>query len=182
MRDEMVSWSKARREVKPLTIMEIYRTMFGTSAGLVAHVESINWPNAAPNGLARLASAVALVRPRSENHWSLYRVGAHRQNGCANPMRICPNMARPKMPPFAFVPAYRSQFPTSRSAAVEMIAGLGPPLFNIQMTNLEQISAISRLGQLQVLSRACDTECKQIAGAHPVDRVLRDMEILRGRG
>jgi hypothetical protein len=40
------------------------------------------------------------------------------------------------MPPFALVPAYLSQFPTSRSVAVVIMAGLGPPLFRIQMTML----------------------------------------------
>lgn len=40
------------------------------------------------------------------------------------------------MPPFALVPAYLSQFPTSRSVAVVIIAGLGPPLFKIQITML----------------------------------------------
>lgn len=94
-----------RREEISLTMTEIYNTMFGISDGFVAHAESINCPSAAPKGFARLASAVALVRPRSENHRSLYRVGAQRQNGCARPMRICPNMARPKMPPLALVPA-----------------------------------------------------------------------------
>lgn len=86
-------------------MMDMYRTIFGMSDGFVAHIESTNWPIAAPSGLAKLASAVALVRPLSENQRSLYRVGAQRQKGCASPMRICPNMARPKMPPFALVPA-----------------------------------------------------------------------------
>lgn len=45
-------------------------------------------------------------------------------------------MASPNMPPFARVPAYRSQLPTSRRVAVITIAGLGPPLFKIQMTRL----------------------------------------------
>jgi hypothetical protein len=40
------------------------------------------------------------------------------------------------MPPFALVPAYLSQLPTSRSVAVVIMAGLGPPLFSIQMTML----------------------------------------------
>jgi hypothetical protein len=49
-------------------------------------------------------------------------------------MRICPNMVTPKMPPWAFVPAYRIQLPTSRSVAVVMMAGLGPPLLRVRMT------------------------------------------------
>lgn len=88
-----------------LTMMEMYRTILGISDGLVAHSEPTNWPIAAPNGLARLATAVALVRPLSENHRSLYRVGAHKQKGWARPIRIWANMARPNMPPFALVPA-----------------------------------------------------------------------------
>lgn len=40
------------------------------------------------------------------------------------------------MPPFALVPAYLSQLPTSRRVAVVIIAGLGPPLFKIQITML----------------------------------------------
>lgn len=115
---------------------EIYRTMFGTSLGLVAQKESISSPNAAPNGLARVATAVALVRPWSENQRSLYRVGALKQNGCASPMRICPNMATPKMPPFALVPAYRIQLPTRRRVEVVMMAGLGPPLLRVKITTL----------------------------------------------
>ena len=55
----------------PPTMIEMYRTMFGISDGLVAHSESTNCPNAAPRGLAKLARAVALVRPLSENHRSL---------------------------------------------------------------------------------------------------------------
>lgn len=118
------------------TMIEMYRTIFGISEGFDAHSESINWPRAAPSGFARLATAVALVRPLSENQSSLYRVGAQRQKGCANPIRIWPNIASPNMPPFALVPAYLSQFPTSRSVAVVIIAGLGPPLFRIQITML----------------------------------------------
>lgn len=53
------------------TMMDMYRTMFGISEGLVAHSESTSWPIAAPSGFARLATAVALVRPRSENQRSL---------------------------------------------------------------------------------------------------------------
>ena len=64
-----------------LTMTEIHRTISGTSLGFVAQKESISWPRAAPNGLANVATAVALVRPWSENHRSLYRVGALRQNG-----------------------------------------------------------------------------------------------------
>lgn len=93
------------RGEEPLTITEMYKTILGISDGFVAHSESTNCPIAAPNGFAKLASAVALVRPLSENHRSLYRVGAHKQNGCASPIMIWPNMASPKMPPLALVPA-----------------------------------------------------------------------------
>lgn len=95
----------AKSERGPLTMMEMYRTMFGMSAGFVAHSESATCPIAAPSGLAKLARAVALVRPLSENQTSLYRVGAHRQKGCASPIRIWPNMTSPKTPPSALVPA-----------------------------------------------------------------------------
>lgn len=120
-----------------LTMMERYSTISGTSCGFDTQTESINSPNAPPRGFARVANAVALMRPRSENHRSLYLVGALRQNGCASPMRIWPNMARPNMPPFALVPAYRIQFPTSTRMDVVMMAGLGPPLFRVSMTSLD---------------------------------------------
>lgn len=74
--------------MRQLTMTEMYRTIFGMSEGFDAHSESINCPNAAPNGFAKLATAVALVLPLSENQRSLYRVGAHRQNGCASPIKI----------------------------------------------------------------------------------------------
>jgi hypothetical protein len=51
-------------------------------------------------------------------------------------------MASPKIPPFALVPAYLSQLPTSKRAAVITMAGLGPPLFKTQMTRLEAWLAI----------------------------------------
>lgn len=51
---------------------------------------------------------------------------------------IWPNMARPKIPPLALVPAYRSQLPTSSNPAVVTMAGLGPPLLRTQMTKLER--------------------------------------------
>jgi hypothetical protein len=50
---------------------EMYKTILGISDGFVAHSESTNCPIAAPSGFAKLASAVALVRPLSENHRSL---------------------------------------------------------------------------------------------------------------
>lgn len=59
------------RDCWQLTMMEMYRTILGISEGFVAHSESTNWPIAAPKGLAKLARAVALVRPLSENHRSL---------------------------------------------------------------------------------------------------------------
>lgn len=115
---------------------EMYRTMSGISLASSAQNESTSWPSAAPNGLASVARAVALVRPRSENHRSLYRVGALRQNGCAKPMRIWPNMATPKTPPRARVPAYRIQLPTSKKADVVMMAGFGPPLLRVKIATL----------------------------------------------
>lgn len=173
-------------------MIEMYRTIFGIPEGFDAHSESISWPRAAPSGFARLATAVALVRPLSENQSSLYRVGAQRQKGCANPMRIWPNIASPKMPPFALVPAYLSQLPTSRSVAVMIIAGLGPPLFKIQITMLGiwLVNGILRAGGVSLIFlfetairaylRANSTEGKEIASAHPVNSALRDIEVLGG--
>lgn len=63
------------------TMMEIYRTILGISPGFVVHAESTSSPIAAPSGFAKVANAVALVRPFSENHKSLYLVGAARANG-----------------------------------------------------------------------------------------------------
>jgi hypothetical protein len=74
--------------VRVLTMIARYRTISGTWCGSSAQNELINCPRAAPSGLARVATAVALVLPRSVNHRSLYRVGALRQNGCARPIRI----------------------------------------------------------------------------------------------
>ena len=113
------------------TMMDMYRTMSGTSLGLVAQEESTSCPKAAPNGLASVATAVTLMRPRSENHRSLYLVGALRQKGWAKPVRICPNMVSPKIPPCAFAPAYRIQLPTRSKAEVVIMDGLGPPLWRV---------------------------------------------------
>lgn len=45
------------------TMIDMYRTISGTCLGVVAQNESSNCPKAAPNGLARVATAVALMRP-----------------------------------------------------------------------------------------------------------------------
>lgn len=58
-----------------------------------------NCPSAAPSGFAKLVTAVAATRPLVVNHISEYLVGAASANGCATPVRICPNMTTPKMPP-----------------------------------------------------------------------------------
>lgn len=81
---------------------------------------------AAPNGFAKLATAVAPIRPCSVNHISLYRVGAASTNGCASPVTICPTITTAKLPPFAIVPAYRIQFPTNSRPEAASKAGLGP--------------------------------------------------------
>jgi hypothetical protein len=83
-------------------------------------------PTAPPNGFAKLANAVAPTLPPSVNHISLYRVGAASTNGCAKPVRICPNMTSPKMPPFARVPAYRIQLPSRRRSEAARMLSLGP--------------------------------------------------------
>jgi hypothetical protein len=93
-KDQWVGWDFFGGWVSR-TMIEMYRTIFGISEGFDAHSESTSWPRAAPSGFARLATAVALVRPLSENQSSLYRVGAQRQKGCANPIRIWPNIASP---------------------------------------------------------------------------------------
>ena len=48
-------------------MMLMYKTMSGISEGLVAQNGAMSWPRAAPNGLDRDASAVAVVRPDVEN-------------------------------------------------------------------------------------------------------------------
>ena len=48
-------------------IMLMYKTIFGISEGLVAQNGDMSCPRAAPNGLDRDASAVAVVRPDVEN-------------------------------------------------------------------------------------------------------------------
>ena len=70
--------------------------MFGISLGFVARKGSMSWPNAPPNGFAKLITAVAETRPRGLNHKSEYLVGAESTNGCAKPMIICPNMVSGK--------------------------------------------------------------------------------------
>ena len=47
--------------------MLMYKTMFGISEGLVTQNGDMSWPRAAPNGLDKDASAVAVVRPDVEN-------------------------------------------------------------------------------------------------------------------
>ena len=64
-----------------LTMIDIYKTMFGISEGLVAKAGSTRPAKTPPNGFAREATAVALTRPRSLNHTSLYLVGALRTKG-----------------------------------------------------------------------------------------------------
>lgn len=90
------------------------------------------------------------------------------------------------MPPFALVPAYLSQFPTSRSVAVVIMAGLGPPLFRIQMTMLGILLMNGIPGADLFFScflllfkaatyaylRADNTEGEQVASAHPVNGAL----------
>ena len=62
-----------------------------------------------------------------------------RTRGCAKPIKICPNMTRPKVPcpPFPnFAPTYLSQNPRRvRNEAIQT-AGLRPPLSRIYTTNL----------------------------------------------
>lgn len=67
-RDAIVACTLVRRPVVRavhciLTMIAIYKTIFGTSSGFVAQNELISWPKAAPSGLAKVATAVALVLP-----------------------------------------------------------------------------------------------------------------------
>jgi hypothetical protein len=90
------------------------------------------------------------------------------------------------MPPFALVPAYRSQLPTSSSEAVVIIAGLGPPLFRVQMTKLGDRLVIGVLGagiisspsEFDINLRTNTAESEEIASAHPIDSAFGDIEIL----
>src|SRR6266487_95310 len=74
------------------TMMEMYNTIFGMSPGFPAQKGSINCAKAPPKGFARLITAVAATLPRFVNHKSEYLVGAASTNGCASPVKICPNI------------------------------------------------------------------------------------------
>ena len=50
-----------------LEIMVMYRTILGTSEGFEIQKGSMSWPKAAPKALAKLATAVAAIRPASLN-------------------------------------------------------------------------------------------------------------------
>jgi hypothetical protein len=104
-----------------------YSTILLTSSGPSTQNGTINCPKAAPKGLARLTTAVAVTLPLGENQRSEYLAGAERTNGWARPVRICPNATTPKMPSEeAWDPAYRIQFPARTRAAAAIIEGLGP--------------------------------------------------------
>lgn len=78
-----------------LTMIEMINTIRGKSSGILARYGFANCPRAAPRGLARVAIAVALVRPWSVNQLSLNLLGVERQKGWAKPMTIWPNMTTP---------------------------------------------------------------------------------------
>jgi hypothetical protein len=94
------------------------------SIGVDRWKEDVEGRTAPPKGFARLANAVAPTLPPSVNHMSLYLVGAARTKGCAKPVKICPNITRPKI--LVRVPAYRIQFPSSKSAEAARMLSLGP--------------------------------------------------------
>lgn len=48
-------------------MMATYRIMLGMSDGVETHRGEMSWPKAAPKGLARDATAVAVVRPLELN-------------------------------------------------------------------------------------------------------------------
>lgn len=67
--------------VAAVAMMLTQRIEDGTSEGLDTQKGVISWPNAAPKGLAREATAVAAVRPLGLNQTSEYVVGAERTKG-----------------------------------------------------------------------------------------------------
>ena len=77
-------------------MMAMYRVILGISLGSFARKGSMSWPNAPPNGFARLMIAVAETLPLGLNHKSEYLVGAESTKGCAKPMIIWPNMVSGK--------------------------------------------------------------------------------------
>lgn len=103
-----------------------YKTALGTSLAENTQNGIINWPIAAPKGLARLIRAVAATRPRLVNHKSEYLVGAASTKGCEKPMRIWPNITTPKLGVEALLPPYRIQLPHRMRIEQVIIDGLGP--------------------------------------------------------
>ena len=117
-----------------LDMTAVYSTICGTSPGDGAHIGPIRDPSAAPNGLAREATAVADTRPVSENQRLEYLVGAAKTKGCDRPTRIWPNMRTPNLGGLQAVPAYRIQLPSSTRTLETTSETFGPPRLRVQMT------------------------------------------------
>ena len=108
-------------------MIAMYNTIFGILPGLPAQKGSINCAKAPPNGFARLITAVAATLPRFVNQRSEYLVGAARTNGCARPVRICPNITPPKLPCVPdFVAPYLIQLPRRIRTDAIIMDHLGP--------------------------------------------------------
>ena len=107
--------------------------MFGISLGVSAQKGEISWPSAAPKGLERDATAVAVVRPAGLNQRLEYVVGAESTKGCAKPMRSWPSITTPNV--FERVPPYLTQLPTRRRQAAIVMEILGPCLWSAQNVN-----------------------------------------------
>lgn len=126
---------RSKREEYTLTMMETYSTRFGISEVLLTQAGPISWANAPPKGFAKLMTAVAATLPRFVNHKSEYRDGAESTKGCANPIKICPNIRPPKFPCFpAFVAPYLIQLPIRSRTEEIMMAVFGPPRWSVKTT------------------------------------------------
>lgn len=59
------------------------------------------------------------------------------------------------------------------------MAGLGPPLFKIQITRLTRlISDFVCCASFWIYSRTDGAKGEEVAGAHPIDGTFRDMKVL----
>ena len=136
---------------------------------------------APPKGFAREARAVADIRPFSENHISLNRVGAARTKGCPKPIKIWPVMTTTYC--CVRAPTYRIQLPAKIRMAANKMAGLGP-LFRMKMAALQAKSSATMLGgrwEMDLNLRAGGYKSEEKSGTQPVDGIVADIEIARRR-
>ena len=110
------------------------------------------------------------MRPLSVNQRSLYRVGAARTKGCANPVRIWPNITTPKVPWPARVPAYRIQFPISSRPDDHSMDSFGPR-WRVHIVNLVESQELSIYGLKRSRSYTYG-EATTKANKNPVDNQL----------